>query len=66
MRFTTDTSILKSGIDIVSHASSSGGMTPILENILLTVAYKKAILTANNLEMAIEYVLDDKIEIASE
>ena len=52
MRFTIDTKILKEAIDIVSHASVSGGMTPILENILISVQYKKVVLTANNLEMA--------------
>lgn len=58
MRFTVDTKIFKEAIDIVSHASTSGGMTPILENILISVQYKKVILTANNLEMAMEYIID--------
>lgn len=66
MRFTTNTSEFKSAIDIVSHASSPGGMTPILENILVSVQYKKVVLTANNLEMAIEYNLDANLEIQSE
>lgn len=63
MRFSVDTTVFKTGIDIASHASSSGSMNPILENILLSVQYKKVILTANNLEMAIEYVIDDKLDI---
>lgn len=43
-----------------------GGMTPILENILISVQYKKVVLTANNLEMAIEYNLDTDVDIQSE
>ncbi len=66
MRFTTSTSLIKAAIDVVSHASSPGGMTPILENILLSVQYKKVVLTANNLEMAIEYNLDTGVDIQTE
>ncbi len=66
MRFSTQTSQFKSAVDIVSHASSPGGMTPILENILLSVQYKKIVLTANNLEMAIEYSLDTNVDIQVE
>ena len=66
MRFTTSTSLIKAAIDIVSHASSPGGMTPILENILISVQYKKVVLTANNLEMAIEYSLDTGVDIQTE
>lgn len=66
MNFEIDTKTLKNGIDIVWHASMSGNMTPILENILINVQYKKIILTANNLEMAIEYFVDKWIDIKSE
>lgn len=66
MRFTIDTKILKEAIDIVSHASTSGGMTPILENILISVQYKKVVLTANNLEMAMEYIIDSGVDIETE
>ncbi|MDP2104309.1 MAG: DNA polymerase III subunit beta, partial [Candidatus Gracilibacteria bacterium] len=66
MRFTIDTKILKEAIDIVSHASTGGGMTPILENILISVQYKKVVLTANNLEMAMEYVIDSGVDIEME
>ncbi len=66
MRFSTNTSSLKSAIDIVSHASSPGGMTPILENILFSVQYKKVVLTGNNLEMAIEVNLENDVQIDAE
>lgn len=66
MHFTIDTKVLKNWIDIVNHASASWNMTPILENILITVWYKKIVFTANNLEMAIEYIVDEWIEIKSE
>lgn len=63
MNFTIETKILKNWIDIVSHASLGGSMTPILENILINAQYKKLVLTANNLEMAIEYIVDSWIDI---
>lgn len=66
MRFSIDTKILKEGIDIVNHASTGMSMTPILENILISVQYKKVVLTANNLEMAVEYVVDTGVDIESE
>lgn len=66
MRFSVDTKVLKEGIDIVNHASTGMSMTPILENILISVQYKKVVLTANNLEMAIEYVIDRGVDIAAE
>ncbi|EKE28745.1 MAG: DNA polymerase III, beta subunit [uncultured bacterium (gcode 4)] len=66
MHFEIATKTLKNGIDIVSHASMSWSMTPILENILMNVQYKKVVFTANNLEMAIEYIVDEWVEIQSE
>lgn len=66
MRFEIDTRLLKGGIDIVSHASISGSMTPILENILINAQYKKVVFTANNLEMAIEYIIESGVDIKSE
>ena len=63
MHFEIDTKTLKEGIDVVSHASMSWSMTPILENILINVQYKKVVFTANNLEMAIEYMVDEWIDI---
>jgi DNA polymerase-3 subunit beta len=66
MRFTAKTDTLKEAINITSHASLGTSMTPILENILINVGFKKVIFTANNLEMAIEYVLDKDVEIQTE
>lgn len=58
MRFIVDTKVLKEAIDVVSHASTVSNMTPILENILISSQYKKVVLTANNLEMAMECIID--------
>ncbi len=66
MHFEIDTKILKESIDIVSHASVWIWLTPILENIMFNAQYKKVIITANNLEMAIEYVINSQIDIKSE
>jgi DNA polymerase III sliding clamp (beta) subunit (PCNA family) len=53
-------------LDIVNHATASITTTPILENILLKVNFNNILLTSNNLEMAIEYVITDNITIESE
>jgi DNA polymerase III sliding clamp (beta) subunit (PCNA family) len=37
-----------------------------LENILLKVNFKNIVLTSNNLEMAIEYIISDGIKIENE
>ena len=66
MRFTVDTSVLKQAIEVASHATASTNMTPILENLLLSVQYKRVVVTGNNMEMAIEYVIDAGVEIESE
>jgi DNA polymerase-3 subunit beta len=66
MRFTVDTAVLKSAIEVASHATASTNMTPILENLLLSVQYKRVVITGNNMEMAIEYVIDTGVEIESE
>lgn len=66
MKFTIATKSLRAGLSIVNHATASITTTPILENILIRVNYKNIILTANNLEMAIEYVIDADMEIQSE
>jgi len=66
MKFTIKTEVLKKGLDIVNHATASITTTPILENILIKVNYNNIILTSNNLEMAIEYVISEDIEIISE
>ena len=66
MKFTIKTSALKKWLDIVNHATASVTTTPILENILLKVNFNNIVLTSNNLEMAIEYVISEDIEIAQE
>jgi len=66
MKFTIKTEVLKKWLDIVNHATASITTTPILENILIKVNFNNIILTSNNLEMAIEYILSDDLEIISE
>ncbi len=66
MHFEIETKIFKEAVDITSHASVWVWLTPILENIMINVQYKKIVLTSNNLEMAIEYVIDEWINIKSE
>ncbi|MEA3386909.1 MAG: hypothetical protein U9Q66_00500 [Patescibacteria group bacterium] len=63
MKFTVNTRALKDGLDIVNHATASITTTPILENILIKVNYNNIILTSNNLEMAIEYIISEDITI---
>ncbi|NVP17796.1 DNA polymerase III subunit beta [Candidatus Gracilibacteria bacterium] len=66
MKFTISTQSLKKGLEVVNHATASISTTPILENILLKVNYKSIVLTSNNLEMAIEYVINENLTIETE
>lgn len=66
MKFTIKTEVFKKWLDIVNHATASVTTTPILENILLKVTYNSIVLTANNLEMAIEYIISKDLEIKNE
>lgn len=66
MKFSIKTSTLKKGLDIVNHATASITTTPILENILLKVNFNNIVLTSNNLEMAIEYVIWEDVSIENE
>lgn len=66
MKFKIKVSELKKWLSIVNHAISSITTTPILENILIKVNYNNIVLTSNNLEMAIEYVIDENIKIEKE
>ncbi len=66
MKFEIWTKILQDGLSAVNHATAGVTTTPILENILIKVNYKNIVLTANNLEMAIEYIIEDDINISSE
>jgi len=66
MKFKIQTEVLKKGLDVVNHATASITTTPILENILLKVNFNNIILTSNNLEMAIEYVISEDLQIEKE
>ncbi len=66
MKFEISTKALQKGLSVVSHATAGITTTPILENILIKVNYKSIVLTANNLEMAIEYILEDDVKVVSE
>lgn len=66
MKFEISTKSLQKGLSVVSHATAGITTTPILENILIKVNFKNIILTANNLEMAIEYMLEDEVKVISE
>ena len=56
-------STLADAIKAVSHGVSTSVSTPILENILIHVGNGKMVLTANNLEIAIEYEISDGVKI---
>ena len=66
MKFEISTKALQKGLSIVSHATAGITTTPILENILIKVYFQSIVLTANNLEMAIEYLIDEDVKILSE
>lgn len=66
MKFEISTKALQKWLSVVSHATAWITTTPILENILIKVNYKNIVLTANNLEMAIEYMIDDEVKVVSE
>ncbi len=66
MKFEISTKSLQKWLSIVSHATAGITTTPILENILIKVNYKSIILTANNLEMAIEYMIEESVKVISE
>ena len=66
MKFEIATKSLQKALWVVSHATAGITTTPILENILIKVNYKSIVLTANNLEMAIEYIIEDDVKIISE
>ncbi|ATU05782.1 DNA polymerase III subunit beta [Candidatus Gracilibacteria bacterium HOT-871] len=59
MKFSIATEKFKKGLDIVNHATANISTTPILENILIRVNEHSVILTSNNLELAIEYFIED-------
>ena len=63
MKFTLKTETLKKWLEIVNHATTWITTTPILENILLKANYNNLVLTSNNLEIAIEYIINKDIKI---
>ena len=66
MRFRIGTDTFRKAIDATSHATSTSNLTPILENILFDAGYKKLTLTGNNLDMAIEYIIESDVDIEVE
>lgn len=63
MKFSISTEKFKKWLEIVNHATANISTTPILENILIKVNENSIILTSNNLELAIEYFIEDvKVE----
>jgi len=66
MKFKIQTQELKKWLDIVNHATASISTTPILENILIKVNYNHIVLTSNNLDTAIEYIIKQNLEIINE
>lgn len=65
MKFQVRTDIFRKAIETSAHATSTSNLTPILENILIEAKENKVVLTWNNLEMAIEYTIDENITIES-
>lgn len=66
MKFEISSKALQRWLSIVSHATAGITTTPILENILIKVHYQSIVLTANNLEMAIEYLIDEDVKVITE
>ena len=66
MRFRIQTDIFQKAIEATSHATSTSNLTPILENILIDAGYKKVTLTGNNLDMAIEYIIESGVDVEVE
>jgi hypothetical protein len=58
MRFRIQTDIFRRAIEATGHATSTNNLTPILENILIDAQFKRLVLTGNNLDMAIEYIVE--------
>jgi len=58
MRFRIQTDIFRRAIEATGHATATNNLTPILENILIDAQFKRLVLTGNNLDMAIEYIVE--------
>lgn len=66
MRFRIQTDIFRRAIEATGHATSTNNLTPILENILIDAQFKRIVLTWNNLDMAIEYIVEKWVEVEAE
>ncbi len=66
MRFRINTDTFRKAIEATSHATSTGNLTPILENIMIDAQYKRVVLTGNNMEMAIEYIIEKDVDVEVE
>jgi DNA polymerase III subunit beta len=66
MRFRIQTDIFRRAIEATGHATSTNNLTPILENILIDAQFKRLVLTGNNLDMAIEYIVEKGVEVEAE
>ena len=66
MRFRIGTTTFRKAIEAASHATWANNLTPILENILIEAGFKKLIVTGNNLEMAIEYIIEEWVDVEVE
>jgi DNA polymerase III sliding clamp (beta) subunit (PCNA family) len=66
MRFRIQTDVFQKAIEAASHATSTSNLTPILENILIDAGYKRVTLTGNNLDMAIEYIIETGVDVEVE
>ncbi len=66
MRFRIGTTTFRKAIEAASHATGANNLTPILENILIEAGFKKLIVTGNNLEMAIEYIIEEWVDVEVE
>ncbi len=63
MKFRIDTEVLKKAIEVASHATSFSQLTPILENLMIEAYTDRVTIIGNNMEMAIEYLIEDRVTV---
>ena len=66
MQFKIEKNSLLKGIDTVSNAIPNSTTIPVLEGILIQAKDKKLILTTYDLEIGIEYTIEDNVDIKKE
>ena len=66
MQFKIEKNSLLKGIDTVSNAIPNSTTIPVLEGILIQAKDKKLILTTYDLEIGIEYTIEDNVNIKKE